>query len=410
MIGRLVMTLRDADWFDRSRARAYRALLAVIVLGGAAAWVLFSRHGVDPTGKPLGTDFIAFWSAARLALSGTPDAAWDMARIAAAERAAMPVDPGLTSFLYPPPFLLVCLPLGQLPYFAALPLWLGLTGTAYFAAIRLWLPDHRGAILTIAAFPAVAANLGHGQNGFLTAALLGAGLWLLDRRSWVAGLLLGALVIKPQIAPAVPILLIAGGHGRALLAALASAAALCLAAVLCFGTQVWTAFLEAAPLGRAILDEGLVEPEKMVSLFAALRVLHASPIVAYAAQAAMVAIAAPAIACLARTRGVPAGGQAALAVSATLLMSPFLLDYDLTAAAIPLAWLFSEGLRRGFRPWEKSALALAYLLPLIARPIALATGIPIAPLILAALALAVARAAFPDPAYARPLRGAAAGS
>ena len=289
-----------------------------------------------------------------------------------------------------------------------MPLWLALTGAAYFAAVRLWLPVHRGMVVTIAAFPAVMGNLGHGQNGFLTAALLGGGLWLLDRRPGVAGLLLGALVIKPQLALAVPILLLVGGHRRALLAALASAATLCLGATLCFGMQVWRAFFEAAPLGRANLDQGLVEPGKMVSLFAAFRLLQATLALAYSAQILVAAIAGLALACLARTRDAAAGGQAAFAVSATLLMSPFLLDYDLTAAAIPLAWLFSEGVRRGFRPWEKSVLALGFLLPLVARPIALATGVPIAPLILAALALTVARAAFPRPIYARFLRTAAA--
>ena len=393
MLGRMIIALRQADWLDPSRARGYRLVLALVLFGGAIGWILLSRHGIDRAGKPLGTDFLAFWSAARLALAGTPDAAWNIVHIAAAERAAMPVDPGPSSFLYPPPFLLVCLPFGLLPYFIALPLWLALTGAAYFAAVRFWLPGHRGAILTIAAFPAVMSNLGHGQNGFLTAALLGSGLWLLDRRPFVAGLLLGALVIKPQIALAVPILLLTGGYGRTMLAALGSAATLCAAATFCFGWGVWSAFLDGAGLGRAILDHGLVEPEKMVSSFAALRVLHASPALAYAGQILVATIAVPALVRVGRAQRISPGGAAAFTVAVTLLITPFLLDYDLTAAAIPLAWLFSDGLRRGFRPWEKSALLAGYILPLIARPLALATGLPIAPLILAALAIIIARAA-----------------
>ena len=39
------------------------------------------------------------------------------------------------------------------------------------------------------ACPAVLINVGHGQNGFLTAALLGGALVLLDRRPIVAGIL-----------------------------------------------------------------------------------------------------------------------------------------------------------------------------------------------------------------------------
>ncbi|MDB5736863.1 MAG: hypothetical protein JWO65_531, partial [Sphingomonas bacterium] len=69
------------------------------------------------------------------------------------------------------------------------------------------------------------------------------------------------------------------------------------------------------------------------------------------------------------------------------------LDYDLAALAIPLAWLFGEGLRRGFLPWEKAALVAGYLLPLVARDLALDLGVPIAPLVLIAVFAACARAA-----------------
>jgi len=403
MISRLLIALRDAEWFDRSRARAYRILLALVLFGGAIGWVLLSRHGIDPTGKPLGTDFLAFWSAARLALAGTPEAAWNLARTVATERAGVSVDPGVAPFLYPPPFLLVCLPFGLLSYFAALPIWLALTGTFYVATIRRWLPAGGSALLTIAAFPAVLANLGHGQNGFLIAGLLGGGLWLLERRPSVAGLLLGVLVIKPQLALAVPILLVAGGHRRALLAALGSAAVLCAAAALCFGIRVWQAFLDAAPLGRAILDQSLVEPGKMVSTFAALRLFQAPSALAYSAQMLVAVTATLVLIRVVRARSVPAGGKAAFTAAASLLMSPYLFDYDLAAAAIPLAWLFSEGLRRGFQPWEKSVLAAAYVLPLVARPIALTIGIPIAPVVLIALAVMVARAVLRVPAALAPV-------
>ena len=47
---------------------------------------------------------------------------------------------------------------------------------------RIWL-------LLALAYPAVFINLGHGHNGFLTAALLGGALVLLDRRPLVAGIL-----------------------------------------------------------------------------------------------------------------------------------------------------------------------------------------------------------------------------
>ena len=63
-------------------------------------------------------------------------------------------------------------------------------------------------------------------------------------------------------------------------------------------------------------------------------------------------------------------------VAATLLASPFLLDYDLTLLAFPLAYLAREGLERGFAPFEKSVLILAYLLPLASRILAGGLDLP----------------------------------
>ena len=392
----LVSGLRNARWLGPERARGYRLLLALMSAAAAAGWIARSRGGIDPAGKPLGTDFLAFWSAARLALAGTPAAAWDLATIGAAERASVAVDPGLSSFLYPPTFLLACLPFGLLPYFAALPVWLALTGGAYLLAIRRWLVPHRGALITIAAFPAMLSNAGHGQNGFLTAALLGGGLWLVERRPWLAGAMLGALIVKPQLALALPVLVLAGGRWRVLWGALASAGALGLIATIAFGAEVWRAFLDAAPVGRAILDQGLVDPAKMVSLFAAARVLDVPAGIAFVVQGTGAFGAALLLAHVARARRIAPGGAAALAGACTALMSPFLLDYDLTITAIPLAWLFSAGVRRGFMPWDKLVLGAGYLLPLVARPVAQATGVPLAPVVLWALALAVARAAMRD--------------
>ncbi len=384
--------LRDAAWLDAPRARSYRIAVMGVTLIVFALWLAMSRHGIDRFGKPLGTDFLAFWSASRLALAGMPAAAYDLARLYAVERGAMPVDPGVSSFLYPPPFLLVCLPLGLLPYFWALPVWLATTGAGYALVVRRWLGAHRGWPMTLLAFPAVVTDIGHGQNGFLTAALLGGGLWLLDRRPWVAGLLLGCLVIKPQLAFAVPVLVLAGGRWRTAAAGIAAAVALSLVALAVFGPGAWHGFLAGGAVGRAILERHLVEPGKMVSVFAAVQVLRGGIALGYALQSMAALAAAGTLAFVCRRAGV-AGGHAALCATATVLMSPFLLDYDLTATAIPLAWLFGEGMRRGFLPWEKLVLAAGYMLPLYARDLAMGLGLPVAPLVLGALTWATARAA-----------------
>jgi hypothetical protein len=77
--------------------------------------------------------------------------------------------------------------------------------------------------------------------------------------------------------------------------------------------------------------------------------------------------------------------------AAALLASPFLLDYDLLLLAIPLAWMAREGLRTGFRPWEKLALAAAFVLPLMSRPLASTVGLPLAPIVIGAVFVLVLR-------------------
>src|SRR5258705_13552814 len=81
-------------------------------------------------------------------------------------------------------------------------------------------------LLIAAAFPAVFINAGHGQNGFLTAALLGAALHWLDRRPWLAGLFIGCLAYKPQFGVLISIALLAGQRWSPIGAAILTAAAL----------------------------------------------------------------------------------------------------------------------------------------------------------------------------------------
>jgi hypothetical protein len=65
--------------------------------------------------------------------------------------------------------------------------------------------------LAAASLPAVFINIAHGHNGFLTAALFGGGLLLLERREMLAGILFGLLCYKPQFGVLIPLALAAGG-------------------------------------------------------------------------------------------------------------------------------------------------------------------------------------------------------
>ena len=85
-------------------------------------------------------------------------------------------------------------------------MWLTVSGLAFYRMLRGYLPSLNSVMFL--AFPAVFLNAAHGQNGFLSAALLGGGLLIMDRRPLLAGVCFGAMAFKPHLALAIPFALI----------------------------------------------------------------------------------------------------------------------------------------------------------------------------------------------------------
>jgi hypothetical protein len=86
--------------------------------------------------------------------------------------------------------------------------------------------------------------------------------------------------------------------------------------------------------------------------------------------------------------------KAAALIIAALLATPYSLDYDMTALAPAIAFLAVHGLRHGFAPFEKSALAVLWIAPFVARSVAQAVLVPVGVLAMAAmLGLVLHRAA-----------------
>jgi alpha-1,2-mannosyltransferase len=389
----VVKTLSDFEWLDKERASAYGRILIGVTFAAALAWIARSPTGLDPKGTPIGADFVGFYAASRLALSGRPDLAYDVSAHWAAQKALFGANVGYTAFFYPPTCLVLCLPLALGSYFYALALWLTTTGYAYYRVLQGYWRGLEPA--TFFAFPAVFVNASHGQNGFLSAALIGGGLLVMDARPALAGLLFGAMAFKPHLALALPFALIFARRWTTLGVAAITAGGFGALSLLIFGAPAWSGFLIDSALARSALENNLVGNEKMQSVFAAVRLWHGSVALAWGLQIATALGALATLSALQR-RAFRAAGEAPAIVCAGLLATPFLLDYDLTLLAFPLAWIFSEALRTGFLPFEKLFLSLAFLLPLISRVAAGALGLPLAPLTLVAIfALTMRRALTP---------------
>ncbi|MGG5822762.1 glycosyltransferase family 87 protein [Falsiroseomonas sp. HW251] len=374
--------LRDATWMNAGRARAWCSMLLAGQVA-MAGYLLSGDFPLDPAGRPVGTDFASFWTAARFAFEGHAAEAWSQAAHHAAQRTAFGPDTEWYAFFYPPPFLLLLLPLGLLPYALALPAWLGLSFAGWWRVTRALLPEG-WAVLPILAFPAVWVTVTHGQNAFLTAALFTAAALLLERRAVPAGLCIAGLAIKPHLAIVVPLAWVAAGRWRAIAAAAAGAVGFAAVSALALGWDAWEAFLALSRMARATLEDGLVGHEKMASVFAAVRLLGGGAALAWGVQG-VVALGVLAV-LLPRLRRRPGGiAEMATTAAATPLVSPFLLDYDLLLLGLPLAFVLRAALREGWLPWERIVLLAGFVLPFVARPLATWPGVPVAPLVCAAL-------------------------
>lgn len=387
----MIRVLRSGDWLTADRVRA-AATVSLVLTGLSIVYLLATAHGtLDAWGRPLGTDFSNVWTAGQMALDGRAPAAWDWTAHYQVQQ-AVHADPGVPFYgwHYPPPFLLLAALLAALPYLAALFVWQAASLWGAVKVCRALLPGRTALLATLGA-PVVLVCLTHGHNGFLTAALLGGGLLLLDRRPLLAGLLFGCLIYKPQLALVVPLLLLAGSHWRAIAGACASAALLVGATLAAWGWPVWQAFLDSLPLTRQIvIEQGETGWHKIQSPFALIRMWGGPVPLAYAVQGAVTLAAMGAVLWLSRAARPHLRGAAVCA--AALLATPYVLDYDLVVLGLGAAFLVADGLERGFLPWEKSLLALVWIAPLLARPLAEATYLPLGQVtIVTVLALALRR-------------------
>ncbi len=381
---RLLHYVRTGDWITPPRVHAYSIImlgLAIAILGG---WIIGSDGLIDRNGKPIGTDFSNVYAAGTLALQGHAADAYSPPLQHAAERAVFGRDVPFFGWHYPPFFFAIAALVATMPYALGLVLWMALSLPAYLVAIRAILPRPE-TLLAATAFPAVFVNVGHGQNGFFTAALLGGALQVMQRRPALAGVLIGLLAYKPQFGLLIPIALLAGKRWITIAAAAVTVVISIALSFAILGADVWKAFQASTAFTQSVvLEQGGTGWEKIQSIFSAVRMWGASIPIAYTAQSALTLAVAACLVWLWRGTVAFELRAAALAL-ACLLATPYVLDYDLVVLGVAIAFLARHGLVRGFHHFEATVLAVAWIMPLLARTIMSATGIPFGLLVLLAV-------------------------
>jgi alpha-1,2-mannosyltransferase len=375
-LGKVIEAARTGSWLTRERMTVYPILLLVFY----AVLILFAfataTGPMDWLRRPLGTDFSQVWVGGVEVLHGHPELPFQPEAHAAAQRQLLAPDTQFYGWHYPPYFLAVATLLALLPYKPALLIWQASTFVAYLATVRRILPHPMAGLLAMA-FPAVLVNVGHGHNGFLTAALLAGGLVVLERRPLLAGFLFGLLAYKPQFGLVLPVALLAGRHWRAIAAAASTVALMTVGTVAAFGFVTWQAFRSSLPFTRTVvLEAGSTGWEKIQSAFSATRALGGGVSLAYWVQGVLTLAIMILVVVLWSSR-TDYRLKSALLIVAALLSTPYVLDYDLVLLGPALAFVVSEKLEVGFRPWEKSLFAAVWITPLLTREVASVTLVPL---------------------------------
>jgi arabinofuranan 3-O-arabinosyltransferase len=356
----------------RAAPPSSRRLIGVIGLALALGYLVFlfgaylqGHFLTDAERRPIANDFVDVVAAGRLALDGVAASAYDWPLHKAAEVRAIGHDfVNYYGWHYPPPFLFVAMALALLPYLAAMLLWLAATLAAYAAALRHILGGRAG-ILVALGFPAAIWNVTAGQNGFLTAALIGGTLTFLQPRPALAGVFLGLLTYKPQFGLLFPLVLIVDRRWTTIAVAALVALAMAAASWLAFGGGSWQAFLHWLPItSHVVLGEGGADFARLQSLFGLVRAHGGSETLAWAVQSAGSVTTAALVVWLWHRR-MPFELKAASLAAGTLLVTPYVYMYDVVVLGVAVAFLLRLALQRGLSASEAAGLAAAGVLILI---------------------------------------------
>jgi alpha-1,2-mannosyltransferase len=334
------------------------------LLGWTLALLVLTGH-VSVLGP--GTDWLAFYGAARAYLDGRIALIFDSAAFTAYLNAdfgswlAQPL--AFRPWVYPPSFLLLLVPFGALPLAASYVLFELASGAALLLALVVGSdrPEERWLVIVSGFWCFGAAHtVMQGQNAFLIAALLIGG-WRAIRFSPVlGGVLLGLATIKPQLFVLVPIALIGAREWRALAAAIVSVTALAGISAALLGIEAWSSWLDfARHPGEWIANARLFG----TSWFAFLAGLGLSWNIAEALQ--MIVTAASAVIVYLSCRSAkPRDQQLAILLAATLIAAPHSSFYDTLLLAIAVTLWIVDAAERGSALLRSEFALLVWVAPL----------------------------------------------
>jgi len=361
--------------FTERRILVCASTAAIAYMIGLVIRVLRHQWLVRDDGTQKCIDFTSMWVSGTFAVSGNAAGIYHTSAWQAAWQGLTGLkDCMLASghISYPPTLLFFTYPLGLMPYSAAFGTWMGGTLLLYLAAIYLIIPRSAAVIAALTPFWLI-FNILLGQNGFLTAGLIGLSLVFVARRPWLSGILIGLLSYKPQFGVLFPFALLASRNWRALVSATTASLTVIIAAALAFGYEAWPSFIKSfldRDLGNLGADEGV--RLTLQSMFGLWSWIGAAPSISWTAHLVVATFVTLSV-YFVWAKPFPHSLRAATLCLGIVFVTPYVQVYDLCILSVAAAFFLLDGLVYGFLPGERAALfvclAAAYFLILPIGPI-----------------------------------------
>jgi len=360
-------------WLTSKRLRTH-GLLLLVTLWSFYFWTLATPNLRDRDGNLKGTDFLHLYTLGTLASGHRGGDLYDINRQAAVAAQRVPDAAGIRYLpLYPPQVSIFFIPLAHLSYRSALIGWWVCTSVIYglccYCVWRACPGLHESgwtvALLT-AAYPAFFHLFAWGQTSAIALACFTLlFLSLRNRKYFIAGIALGCLIFKPQLALAGTILFIALGRWKLLAGSLLSATIQVLVGVFYYGMRPFGSWLRTLLTVRSTMPAFEPRPYQTHCLRTFWSMIVPSDSLSFALYVLSAAIVLGWTITLWRRRAILPLRFSALLLS-TVLVSPHLTVYDLVILApafLLLAdWLISQP-AAGFG--MGTLLYLVYFLPLV---------------------------------------------
>ncbi len=240
---------------------AWMSLTAGVIL--CIASVLLGFHGRTFMGRPLGGDFVEFYTVGKILNTYPPARIYDLALAVRLQHETLPTMAGTQMLVFGQgPYIgWLFRPFALLPYAWAYVAWLGFSAALYvaglatlFAAVRLTPEDRKtGYLLALSWAPFLFETWIGGQMAGFVFLVWGLFFWLVqNERRFTAGLILSLCLFKPTLVALPAAMLLVSRRWRAAVGLAAGGAALALASFFTVGFEGLRAWVGMLAFGAQV--------------------------------------------------------------------------------------------------------------------------------------------------------------